>query len=91
MQKVFYSSNPISDADRYLDYVEKSEQEYLSMCPECCCCHDKITDDEFFGIDGDIYCEDCMKDKFAFSVDLYVERMKSKAESDMIDAMEGDW
>lgn len=30
---------------------------------ECCCCEHEIVDgDEYYSIDGDIYCEDCARE-----------------------------
>ena len=57
---MFYSDNPAWDYDRYCEEREEQMQKH----PECSCCGEYITDDFCYVIDGDIYCEECLKDEF---------------------------
>lgn len=64
-----WTDNPIRDYDRYCAEQEREMEKY----PVCCCCDKSITDDFLFYIEGDIYCEECMKDEFRRPTDDFIE------------------
>lgn len=41
--------------------------------PVCQHCHKPITEDTFYEIDGDCYCQDCMDKLFRRDLDEYLE------------------
>lgn len=52
MNTFFYSDDPARDYDRYLDAMPKS--------PTCDCCGEMVGE-EFWEIDGNIYCSECLR------------------------------
>lgn len=46
-----------------------AEDEFMSKCPRCDRCKDPITGDDYWEVDGQRYCEDCMNDTFYISLD----------------------
>lgn len=52
--------------DNYeLFQVHDSEQEeLLEQRPVCICCGEHIQDEFYYDIDGDTYCDRCLKDTF---------------------------
>lgn len=62
---MFYSDNPIRDAENYYARME----EETAKRPVCDCCGYPIIGDICYRIDGDLYCEDCMRDEFSVNVD----------------------
>lgn len=54
---MFYTDNPILDAERYADEQEK----WLQKLPVCCKCKERIQDDTCFDIHDEIICEECME------------------------------
>ena len=61
--------------DNYDMYVrhEAKQNAMLERLPVCCCCGKRIQDDVLYDINGDLYCEDCMKEEFMRSVDSYID------------------
>ena len=41
--------------------------------PKCDFCGEPIQDEYLYDIDGEIYCEECMKEHFRKSVDKYMD------------------
>lgn len=60
---MFYSDDPVRDFDRY-DAVMAAREAKLPECENKGCRHRKIHDEIFFDIDGEILCEDCMRDRY---------------------------
>jgi hypothetical protein len=60
---MYFTDNPIADFLRY----DSEQTEELEKYPECCICGDHITDDCYYDIDGEIYCERCMNHEFRIS------------------------
>lgn len=52
------TDDPIADYHNYCYQMEK-EEEYL---PKCSCCG--VAMDEYYEINGKIYCEECLDDLF---------------------------
>jgi hypothetical protein len=57
---IFYTDNPVLDAERYTDAQERE----LQKLPVCCKCKERIQDDTCYVIDDEVYCESCMRKKF---------------------------
>lgn len=64
-----FTDDPIADYDRYCAEQEQAMQKY----PVCAVCGKAITDDFLYHIEGDIYCEECMKDNFRRPTDDFME------------------
>lgn len=60
----FYSDNPVADYDRYDAYLARQE----ARLPVCDDCDKPIHGDDYYEIDGEILCEECMKDRYRRSV-----------------------
>lgn len=64
-----YSDDPIADAYAY-DYEQGvAEEKY----PTCDICGEHILDDYLYDIDGDLVCEECLKEHYRKSTDDYIE------------------
>lgn len=50
---------------------QASVDNWLDSRPVCIECGEPIQDDFLYDINGDIYCEECMKDVFRQSTDNY--------------------
>lgn len=66
---MYRTDDPLADYDRYCDEQERE----LDKLPKCDYCNEPITDDFYFEINGDIICEECLKDNFRKAVDDYIE------------------
>ena len=66
---MYYSDDPIADFNRY----EADQEEQLDKLPKCDICGEPIQDDYMYDIYGDIFCEECLKDKFRKSVEDYTD------------------
>ncbi len=60
-----WTNDPVADYERYSNDMESA----LEQLPECTFCGNHILDDYLYEIDGDYYCEECMKELFRKSVD----------------------
>lgn len=52
--------NPVMDAANYYDECER----HMKILPQCDCCGDRITDDYFWKIGNEVYCEACARENF---------------------------
>lgn len=52
---MFYTDNPIRDAERYADEQER----WLKKLPICCKCKERIQDDSCYVINDEVYHEKC--------------------------------
>ena len=53
------------------EYAERDRESQLSLLPVCDRCHDRIQDKDYYDVDGEILCENCMKKKYRrFTDDL---------------------
>lgn len=59
--------------DFYRDYEEKQAKE-LEKFPVCSCCGEYITDEFYYNIEDEFFCEECLKDNFRKSTDDYLNR-----------------
>ena len=62
---MYITNDPIADFNRY---DAEQERRYEEL-PECDYCGEKITDDYYYEINGDLICEDCLKRNFRKSND----------------------
>ena len=66
---MYYTNNPIADAERY----EADRERELKKYPVCCNCGEHIQDDYCYVIQGDIYCSDCLNDDFRVCVEQLID------------------
>ena len=66
---MYYSDDPIADFNRY----EADQEEQLDKLPKCDICGEPIQDDYLYDIYGDIFCEECLKDKFRKNTEDYID------------------
>lgn len=57
--------------DPYADFCshEREQERLAAQLPECDYCG-KHVDDHYYYIDGEIYCEDCLRENFYRSVEI---------------------
>ena len=46
------------------EYSERERERRLEMLPTCEKCHERIQDEDYYDVDGEILCEACMKRKY---------------------------
>ena len=63
----FYSDDPVRDFDRY-DAMMAQQEARLPKCEKC----GDVCPESFFEIDGELLCEECMRDRFERSTDDYL-------------------
>lgn len=64
-----FTDDPIYDYDRY----DAEQSRAMAKYPVCAVCGKPITDDYLYYIEGDTYCEDCVKDEFRQCTDRFIE------------------
>lgn len=55
-----FSDDPAADFDRY-DRQQERQAERLPKCEEC---GERIQDEDYYDVEGEILCEECMKRKY---------------------------
>ena len=55
---MWYSDNPVADADRYAEEQERR----LEKRPECCMCDSHIQDEFAYKIGDKWFCRQCIRD-----------------------------
>ncbi len=58
--------------DLWCRHEDELEAE-LERCPVCCECDEHIQDEACWDINGDLYCEECAKDKFRKWTEDYMD------------------
>ena len=66
---MYYTDDPVADWDRYCADQERE----LEKLPKCEICGEPITDEYLYDIDGDLVCEECLKDNYRRSTDYYIK------------------
>ena len=61
----------VPDYNDLLQAHEAEKEAWLDRRPKCERCRKPIQDDYLFDVDGKIYCEDCMNEKFRHSSEDY--------------------
>ena len=56
----FRSDDPAADFDRY----DRQQERQLENLPLCESCGERIQDEDYYDVDGEILCEECMKRKY---------------------------
>lgn len=51
--------------------AEQAEKEL--KCPICCECGEYITDEHYFDLNGEYFCQECLEDRFMKWTDDYEE------------------
>lgn len=59
-----YTDDPVMD---YINH-DKEQTRWLLRRPVCDICKEHIQDDVMYKIDGEIYCEECMRNEFAHDI-----------------------
>jgi formylmethanofuran dehydrogenase subunit E len=54
----------IPDYNDLHDKYQAEQEALLAKLPICECCREPIQDDYLFDVDGELYCEECMKDLY---------------------------
>lgn len=53
------------------EYAERERERQLMSLPVCEECHERIQDEDYYDVDGEILCENCMKKRYRrFTADL---------------------
>ena len=60
-----WTDNPVADYHRYCDEQERQ----MEKLPKCHCCGERVTDETYYDIDGEILCEECLNNKYRKWVD----------------------
>ena len=53
---MFYSDDPVRDFERH----DAEQERRLSMLPVCDYCDEAIQDEQYYEINGDCVCEECL-------------------------------
>lgn len=51
-----WTDDPVADAESYQNYLDDEEKKL----PVCDRCGERITEDHYYQIEGDIWCPDCV-------------------------------
>jgi hypothetical protein len=60
--------NRIPDYNDLFDAYDREQCRKEARLPHCCCCGDPIYE-EYYDIDGEVWCEECLKENFLRWVD----------------------
>ena len=64
---MFYSDDPGRDFDRW----DMEQERRRARLPVCECCQKTINDDDYYDINNELLCEECVKDKYRrYTADL---------------------
>jgi formylmethanofuran dehydrogenase subunit E len=56
------------------EYAERERERRLARLPVCEDCHERIQDEDYYDVDGELLCENCMKKRYRrFTEDLVNE------------------
>lgn len=61
------------DPEDDFDHLDLEEAMYHARLPICEKCKNTIEEEDYYEIDGEILCEDCMKEKYGRSCRDYAE------------------
>ena len=51
-----FTDDPVADFERH----DREQQEAASKLPKCVYCRQRINDEEYYDIDGDLMCYECL-------------------------------
>ena len=68
----FRHGDPLDDFDR----LDRQQAEYEARLPVCEDCKQPIHDEDYYEIDGEILCEECMKSRYRRSTEEYANGYK---------------
>lgn len=57
--------------DAALAAQDRAAYRWEQAAPTCCKCGWQIQDEHYYDVDGEIYCEECIKDQFRRNTDDY--------------------
>ena len=58
--------------DLHAEY-ERDQERRLKKYPKCDCCHEPITADHFYNIDGTFICVTCMENEYKKLTEDYID------------------
>ena len=61
------------DAERDFARWDMEQARAEARLPVCDCCGEVINDDFYWEIDGEIFCEDCLNDRYRHYADDYAQ------------------
>ena len=61
------------DPDDDFDRLDAKQAAYYARLPKCERCKATIEEEDYFDIDGEILCEDCLKEKYGKKCHDYAE------------------
>lgn len=64
-----YTGDPVSDFNSH----DAEQEEWAKRLPECYGCDEPIFDEVLYDIEGTLYCEKCMKDRFRKWTENYMD------------------
>ena len=56
------------------EHAERERERRLLSFPICERCRERIQDEDYYDVDGEILCEECMKRKYRRKTEDYYER-----------------
>lgn len=65
---MYYTDNPVADAERY----EADRENELQKYPVCCNCGEHIQDEYCYLINDEFLCEECLKNDFRRNTDDFI-------------------
>ena len=65
---LFRTDDPEKDFDRW----DAEQEAALEKLPKCVKCKEPIQDDHYFDVNGELYCEEHMIEKFRKDIEDYV-------------------
>ena len=63
----------LPDYNDMFDMYDRERQAELDKLPNCDYCNQPIQDEHLYDFDGDLVCEECLKDYFRKNVEDYME------------------
>lgn len=70
---LYYTDNPVSDAERYYTDQEREYEEWKVRLPVCSECGEPIEEDFCWEIDGELYHHDCADKLFCHCTENYMK------------------
>ena len=62
---MYRTDDPLNDFDRH----EREQERMAAQFPKCDYC-EKVIDDHYYYINGEVYCEGCLQENFYHSIEL---------------------
>lgn len=66
---MYRTDNPLADWNIYC----ADEERELKKLPKCEICGERITDDYLYNIEGELMCEECLKNQYRKKTEDYIK------------------